>query len=345
MSQTDSKWRMYQDFYDLFVKANPKIPKNTMQAEANKVWSSLKEGKKVNPDLYRIEMTRLQSLVTSKRQTMLDYLLKPKIKKPAPAATITSSSGQTDFSSTTSANMSSTVDPVLVDESMELNDGSDALLDNSEITREQGVEADNGRVSDISSDDELRVEVKTPAQDRLNEQLGVIDKRLVTLNEARNVGLSLGDNETVNVAGITEKINDATKKRTGVLRSISKLKRGQKAQQKFRVKQRNIMKKVVTDFPDLASQVTVRDSAGRPPLEDSYPDLHKTVLDIATIGAAASDRRRQNLYRSVKTLDDLHSAVHQLGFKISRTALYYRLVPHSSRSNDGKRHVRTVPVK
>ena len=59
----------------------------------------------------------------------------------------------------------------------------------------------------------MDVEIKRPAQDRLNEQLGAINKQLVTLNDARNIGISLGDIESVNVAGITKKINDVKKKR------------------------------------------------------------------------------------------------------------------------------------
>ena len=51
MSQSDSKWRMYSDFYDLFVKANPKLPKEKAQVEANIVWSSLKVGKNIDIDL------------------------------------------------------------------------------------------------------------------------------------------------------------------------------------------------------------------------------------------------------------------------------------------------------
>ena len=94
----------------------------------------------------------------------------------------------------------------------------------------------------------------------LNEQLGAINTQLVTLNDARNIGISLGDVESVNVAGITKKINDVKKKKEDVLRSLSKLKSGQKAQKKFRIKQRKIMKKVVTEYPDLAHEVTVRTS-------------------------------------------------------------------------------------
>ena len=57
---------MYSDFYELFVKANPKLPKEKAQVEANIVWSSLKVGKNIDIDLYHREMTRLRALVKKK---------------------------------------------------------------------------------------------------------------------------------------------------------------------------------------------------------------------------------------------------------------------------------------
>ena len=47
----------------------------------------------------------------------------------------------------------------------------------------------------------------------------------------------------------------------------------------------------------------------------------------------------------MKTLDDLTEAVHQLGYMVSRSALYLRLLPRSQSSIQGKKHVKTLPVK
>lgn len=62
-------------------------------------------------------------------------------------------------------------------------------------------------------------------------------------------------------------------------------------------------------------------------------------------GGATDDRRRSELIRSCKTLDDLHTALQAQGFTLSRSATYLRLLPRNSFSNEGKRHVTTVPVK
>ena len=51
------------------------------------------------------------------------------------------------------------------------------------------------------------------------------------------------------------------------------------------------------------------------------------------------------MVRTVKTLDDLTNAVHSLGYIVSRSALYLRLLPRSQTSIQGRKHVSTLPVK
>lgn len=54
---------------------------------------------------------------------------------------------------------------------------------------------------------------------------------------------------------------------------------------------------------------------------------------------------RSETLRTVKTLDELTEGLRNAGFEICRSSVYYRLLPRNSRSLDGKRHVKTVPVK
>ena len=79
-----------------------------------------------------------------------------------------------------------------------------------------------------------------------------------------------------------------------------------------------------------------RDSSGHPRIEVDQPNLLKDSLGITIIGAACSDRRREDLFRTVKTLDDLKSAVDLLDYKIARSTLYYCLLPKNARTQDGK---------
>ena len=95
----------------------------------------------------------------------------------------------------------------------------------------------------------------------------------------------------------------------------------------------------------LATLLKRRDVVGRPQIECDQPGILQDILKIAAIGAACGDRRRDDIFRTVNTLDDLHKTINSLGYKISRSALYLRLLPRNSNTREGKRHVNSVNVK
>ena len=170
-----------------------------------------------------------------------------------------------------------------------------------------------------------------------------MNSQLVRLNEARNLGLG----EETNVS-LMKQIKDATVKRDSLKKKLNKYEQWRKASKKAREKKKQSIKQAERDFPGLSERVTTsiyRESPGRPCLEESFPNLHKDILEIATIGAAASDRRREECFRTVKTLHDLHKALSDLGYQISARSLYKRLLPKGSSASEAKRHVRTVPVR
>ena len=85
---------------------------------------------------------------------------------------------------------------------------------------------------------------------------------------------------------------------------------------------------------------------GRPRIEEDQPQLLSTILDIVQATSAADPRRRTEMIRSVRTLDDLVSELKgTFGYNISRNATYCRLLPKKGNTSEGKRHVKTVPVK
>ena len=88
-----------------------------------------------------------------------------------------------------------------------------------------------------------------------------------------------------------------------------------------------------------------RDVVGRPRLDVDQPYLLSTIVDIVQSSSASADRRRSEMLRTITTLDDLNKELLKLGFNISRSATYLRLLPRRQDSIEGKRHVKTVPVK
>ena len=89
----------------------------------------------------------------------------------------------------------------------------------------------------------------------------------------------------------------------------------------------------------------MREKSGRPRLEIEQPDLLKAIVDIALYGSAAHEKRQSDVYRSIKTLQELTDQLVSDGFKISRSGVYLRLLPKRSSNLEGKRHVETVPVR
>ena len=80
-------------------------------------------------------------------------------------------------------------------------------------------------------------------------------------------------------------------------------------------------------------------------MEENQEGLIEAFLDLATHGSAADERRSTDKLRTIKTLDELNSELRNRGYEISRSALYTRFLPRNSNSLEGKRHIKTVPVK
>lgn len=70
-----------------------------------------------------------------------------------------------------------------------------------------------------------------------------------------------------------------------------------------------------------------------------------TVLQKAKNDGAADDRRRSNVIRSTRTLNDLHEFVKANGSSYSRSSVHLHLAPRRVNSIEGRRHKYHVPVK
>ena len=74
-------------------------------------------------------------------------------------------------------------------------------------------------------------------------------------------------------------------------------------------------------------------------------ELIKAICRIAISGSAAHDRRRKEVIRAVKTLDQLTKALNREGIELKRSSVYLHLLPRNHRSIEGKRHVTAALVK
>ena len=92
------------------------------------------------------------------------------------------------------------------------------------------------------------------------------------------------------------------------------------------------------------SCLTTTERIGRPTYADNESLLH-AIKEIALMGCETDDRRRSELIRSVRTLDELVAELEKMGSLLSRRGVYLRLIPRRINSHQGKRHVTTVPFE
>ncbi|KAF2897081.1 hypothetical protein ILUMI_09108 [Ignelater luminosus] len=88
---------------------------------------------------------------------------------------------------------------------------------------------------------------------------------------------------------------------------------------------------------NLKKRLKIRETTGQPRKKIEQLELLKTIIDIATHGAATDDRRRSEQLRSIKTLDELMRTLkNNFGFNISQSAVYLHLLSGRVDSTKGK---------
>lgn len=166
--------------------------------------------------------------------------------------------------------------------------------------------------------------INTPAQDELKKQIVKLEIELQSFEAAKN---SVLDDGSLDAKIISMKIQ--------LKELINSLKK----------KQNTVNKRLRDEHPEIAKKLKLRADAGRPRLEVEQPELLRTITNLVTFGATADAKRRSEALGSCKTLADLHSELKSLGYTISKSATYLRLLPRNHKTTEGKKHVRTVPVR
>ena len=171
----------------------------------------------------------------------------------------------------------------------------------------------------------------------MKNKIALLEKNLNALYSARDTMPSRAEVDK-QIIKLREEIKTAKQ-------SLNRKIQNAVAQKKHRDGMKRKLEDICHENPEIKKRLSLRDSVGRPNLESNQPLLLKAIADIALFGSAADDRRRTESIRSVKTLDELTQELRKIGFDISRSGTYLRLIPRKSNSAEGRRHVSTVPVK
>lgn len=198
----------------------------------------------------------------------------------------------------------------------------------------------------IELQDETLIENRASALEKKNECPKEKDlESKINLVNADLAGLLMRES----AGQLTQEQQNNLKKLKNIKKDLesqkSKVIDNRKRQQKFRTKRSTQLKEACEENPDLKKKLKLRESIGRPSLESDQPLLLQTISELAMYGSEAHERRRMEMTKTIKTLDEMRLKLNQLGFSISRTALYYRFMPNRAATIDGKKHLNAVPVK
>ena len=204
-----------------------------------------------------------------------------------------------------------------------------------EADSEQFKEKDDESNSAATSSTVVR---KAIVQEGLEKEISLINADLVGLLSRQSAGF-LSDQQEIELKAKKRKLDEL---KVRLKKKQDDAKRSKKSRDDRKKREEAACEK----DPGLRDLLKLkRKAAGRPRIEDDQPLLLESIINIAFHGSAAHEKRQSDVYRSIKTLDELTKQLNNDGFKIKRGAVYLRLLPKRSSSIEGKRHVKTVPVK
>ena len=139
------------------------------------------------------------------------------------------------------------------------------------------------------------------AQEKMEKEITVLDKKIYAL-------------EKISGFATEENLKQLKTSQLGLTNAKSTLKKkidNARRQEKFQQKKADLLKTMASESGAAAEKLKsiTRDGPGRPPIEDSFPQLHKTIAKIASSLAGADGKRRTDILEACHTLDDLRAAL------------------------------------
>eukprot|EP00794_Sanderia_malayensis_P004092 gene4092-4646_t len=172
----------------------------------------------------------------------------------------------------------------------------------------------------------------THKQDELRKQINIENEILVVLCKKKELNQ------------LTESDRGEIKTRKETLEKLKRKLRELQLNRRRSIKYRNERKRKL-DALDEATRKKITGKGTPVPDKHDNTELIEAICRIAIPGSAAHERRRNEVIRTVKSLDQLTKALNQKGYDLKRSSVYLHLLAKNSRTIEGKRHIHTAPVK
>ena len=239
---------------------------------------------------------------------------------------------QPTASSTPSTRSSSLTSPIDIDEPAQ----PTASFKPSTSSLKPSIDIDEP-VTLTTSDENCNPTTRTPAQDAIKADLNTVNAKIASVSTIRKtVGLS---------PVLKTELDKWENEKEALEKKLKRKLNDQKAQIKAREKKAKKINALLAECDKSPEEIT-RNKAGRPRLEETgLQGLAEAIYKIVVPDGAADERRRTETVNTLRTVDNLRVALAVQGYHLSKTALYYRLLPANISHVDGKRPFSSVNVR
>lgn len=343
------KGKIYQKLFKAYKIRFSGEKGEYVQEKCNAFWKSVKSDSNVN-FLVEKEINKLEKEATNQSiMTFFDKIKNKKKENAGPAATsnedlsdlnievLDSSESDSDLmlSPTGFSKKASVSRPNSAASSTNTSSTSNSAS-NSASTSNSSTPSTSAASSPCSSPVPGR-KYNTPRQDALTQQINLINVDLTALYKKRNLGAC--DSEGA------KQIRNLEKQLATAKRALDHKKNDQEKNKVRRAKQRAVLQEVSRSHKDLMGDLRVRESGGRPSLDLDQPGIIKAIVEIVSSSSAAHDKRQMEILNTCRTIDSLQKELEILGYSLSRSSVYLRLLPRRAKTAEAARHINPAPVK
>ena len=169
----------------------------------------------------------------------------------------------------------------------------------------------------------------TPARDKLSEEINALKDNIL--------GYQAVPSPSPTIRSLLIKDRKTLKEKEQKLKTL--IGAGDRNKKSYQ-KKAQTLKRVAEFLPgETALHRYAYPKVGRPTVEETQPGIIETLKEIVQVNLAGADEKsRSEVIKTVKTIDHLKEEVEKLGFEISRSGLYYQLLPRDATTFEGKRH-------
>lgn len=324
-----NKGKLYKDLQSAYTKAySHKLSKKDLQDNVNIIWNSNKKSSNIG-DLIGEEIIKLDRLAFERRNKFDNFWIKASQSKVSGVPNKDNLNASSSINSDPQTSKEQLTENVTIS-STESSSAVELLSD--EGKENTTIESSSEKVHEI-----VKKDFQKPMQDKLRNEIVVLVSEISTYKKRERCDLMTDD--------MAKEFKLKTKRLEECQILLKRKETEMNRLRNFRSDRKRRLEKVLEEEPDLKKKLGVRNSVGQPSLEEDQPNLLTAIIELAFSGCAAHERRRDEVIRTVKTLDDLTEKLREINYCLSRSATYLRLLPKRANTTEGKRHVKSVPVK